>query len=531
MSAGAVIRQAIRAVWKYVILLVAVGIALTYYFNWQFRDIFNEVMLEERIFVNLSAEVMSNILDHAVVDVCILSRQNELDEFIRSGDQYYLEQAQDEYAEVMQNAHGYGQIRYIDESGMERVRVDYVNGDLHAVEGEDLQDRSDRNYFQQSINLHPGEVFISPLDLNMEGGADHAQELPTIRVGTPVEDEDGQPRGIVLINVDASPILEGITNASALAPGDAMLINTDGYWLLSPHPEQEWGFLFPDRADQQMAVQFPEIWQGMADQGTGRIETDDGVVTFRRFSPLSEVHGCSDHDLTDPPTLMGADYEWIVASWLPPRVIDAIEREVLVAELWIALPLLVSLLGGLRAVDLFVRERRAHHADLLAMARRDGLTNLPNRVTLEENIAREAGRCRRTGKKFAVLYMDLDGFKGINDTFGHKAGDTVLQDVAAALTSRVREVDTAARLGGDEFVVVLTDVGDADAALAVGNDLCARISEVAYEGQHIGGSIGVAIWPDDAEVGHLLQRADDAMYRAKQAGKNRVFRAQPQPDG
>lgn len=523
------IRRALAFLWKYVLLTIAAIVGLTYYFDWQFQELFEEVMLEERIFVNLSAEVMSNILDHAIVDVCIIARQNELNEFINTQDEDALEESAAEYVEIMQNSHSYSQIRYIDEDGMERARVDRASGGILIIEGDDLQDKGSRYYFQQAVNLPLGSVYISQLDLNVEDSSIEVPDQPTIRVATPVGDEAGQPRGIVVINVNASPILERITRASALAPGDPMLLNTDGYWLLSPNPGQQWGFMFPDRADQRMGVQFPEIWQHMSGRPAGRIETDDGVVTFRRFSPLSETHRCNeDHPLVRPP-LMQADYEWIVASWLSPRLINAVKHEVFLAGLYIALPLLVSLLGTMRLAELFIRERRAHHADLLSMARRDGLTRLPNRVAFEENVAQEASRCRRTGKKFAVLYIDLDGFKSINDTFGHKAGDTVLQGVAEALTSRIREVDTAARLGGDEFVVLLTDVGDAESALAVANDLCARIAEVSYDGWCIGGSIGAAIWPDDADLEHLLQRADDAMYRAKQAGKNRVFRATPVP--
>ncbi|MCB9957002.1 MAG: GGDEF domain-containing protein [Rhodospirillaceae bacterium] len=502
-------------------------IGLTRYFDWQFQQMLEEVMLEERIFVNLSAEVLSNILDHAIVDVCVMARQNELDEFINYQDQDALEEAADEYIEIMQNSHSYSQIRFIDESGMEQARVDRTSDGLQIVGDDDLQDKGSRYYFQQAINLPLGSVYISPLDLNIEDSGIEVPDQPTIRVATPVGDDTGQPRGIVVINIDAAPILERITRASALAPGDPMLFNTDGYWLLSPNPGQQWGFMFPDRADQRMGVQFPEIWQGMSDRVAGRVETDDGVVTFRRFSPLSEVHRCNEEHALTRPALMQADYEWIVASWLSPRLINAVKHEVLLAQLYIALPLLVSLLGTMRLAELFIQERRAHHADLRAMARRDGLTRLPNRVAFEESVAQEASRCRRSGRKFAVLYIDLDGFKGINDTFGHKAGDSVLQGVAAALTSRIRQVDTAARLGGDEFVVLLADVGDAESALAVANDLCARIAEVSYEGRCIGGSIGAAIWPDDADLEHLLQRADDAMYRAKQAGKNRVYRATP----
>lgn len=174
-------------------------------------------------------------------------------------------------------------------------------------------------------------------------------------------------------------------------------------------------------------------------------------------------------------------------------------------------------------------ERRRHRANLEALARFDHLTGLANRVTFEERLLQEAERAKRHDRRFALLYMDLDGFKAINDRYGHKAGDQVLIDVARVLTSNCRASDLAARQGGDEFVVLLSEVEDLAAAQKAAEKLRGHIGALSWNEMRVGASIGLALWPDDAEDPETLIRlADDAMYQAKSEGKDRICLAREQ---
>lgn len=156
------------------------------------------------------------------------------------------------------------------------------------------------------------------------------------------------------------------------------------------------------------------------------------------------------------------------------------------------------------------------------MAQFDALTGLPNRTLLADRVETAIAAARRAAHMLAVLYLDVDRFKAINDTLGHAAGDALLQVVAQRLRASVRDADTVARLGGDEFVVLIPELrkrGDADAvadkiraALAQPIDLDGRILQV-------GASVGVALWPADGEDGRtLLSVADAAMYALKRRG-------------
>lgn len=158
------------------------------------------------------------------------------------------------------------------------------------------------------------------------------------------------------------------------------------------------------------------------------------------------------------------------------------------------------------------------------LAHHDAVTGLPNRVLLADRVEQALIRARREGKGVAVLFLDLDGFKAINDTVGHHVGDRFLSEVAARLQASVRERDTVARLGGDEFAVVLEGLHAMSAVSKIARKILRDLADpfqVDGKDLYVTGSIGIARYPSDGEdVATLLRKADSAMYRAKHAGKN-----------
>ena len=172
-----------------------------------------------------------------------------------------------------------------------------------------------------------------------------------------------------------------------------------------------------------------------------------------------------------------------------------------------------------------ISERKLAEEHLKHLANHDPLTGLPTRRLGLERIYSALAMSRRDKNKTAVLFIDLDGFKAVNDTLGHEMGDLVLQEVAQRLLGCVREVDTVARIGGDEFMAVLVDVAVEKDAAAVAQKLISVLAEDFIIGEnqaHIGASIGIALYPDHGDDPHeLLKCADKAMYRVKKAGKNK----------
>jgi len=170
-----------------------------------------------------------------------------------------------------------------------------------------------------------------------------------------------------------------------------------------------------------------------------------------------------------------------------------------------------------------VRVRRDAAGRMRAMAYQDPLTGLPNRALLADRFAVTAAQARRHGHQMAVLMLDLDEFKRVNDTLGHEAGDRLLAHAADMIRRNVRESDTVARLGGDEFVLLLGELHHFSEAGMVAQKLVARLgARVVMDEQIIepGASIGISMWPDHGtELAELLRRADQALYAAKASGK------------
>lgn len=171
-----------------------------------------------------------------------------------------------------------------------------------------------------------------------------------------------------------------------------------------------------------------------------------------------------------------------------------------------------------------ITERKASEARIAFLAQHDSLTGLPNRALLHDRLDQALANAGRHGKRIALLFLDLDRFKTINDSLGHMMGDQLLQGVALRLSACVRETDTVSRQGGDEFLIVLTDVEVPDDAARVAEKILDRLRPpFDIDGQQLGTSfsIGIALYPGDGNTPEsLMKNADTAMYHAKENGRN-----------
>lgn len=174
-----------------------------------------------------------------------------------------------------------------------------------------------------------------------------------------------------------------------------------------------------------------------------------------------------------------------------------------------------------------ITDKKQHEQRLERMAHYDSLTGLPNRTLLGDRLHLALAQAQRRNTRLAVAYLDLDGFKTVNDQFGHHTGDQLLIEVASRLRSHLRASDTAARLGGDEFVLLLNDIGNLAELEVILDRVLESLTQPIHSKGHtlqISASLGITLYPDDGNDGDvLLRHADQAMYEAKRQGQNRYY--------
>ena len=210
-----------------------------------------------------------------------------------------------------------------------------------------------------------------------------------------------------------------------------------------------------------------------------------------------------------------------------------LDRFLVLPSAWVSLILVTgifltlvlrSFTGYARATEGLLLQIKNQRDEIERLSLHDPLTGLPLASLANDRIQMAIHAARRSGRRMALLYVDLDGFKKVNDTLGHDAGDIVLRACAERLRDCLRSEDTVARVGGDEFIIVVSGIGEARHAARVAEKLVlATAQPILFDGHSlaVGASVGIAIFPDDAGDARSLRRlADQAMYQAKQRGRN-----------
>jgi diguanylate cyclase (GGDEF)-like protein len=180
---------------------------------------------------------------------------------------------------------------------------------------------------------------------------------------------------------------------------------------------------------------------------------------------------------------------------------------------------------GFRGISRDITERKHLEEKIQQMAFHDSLTGLPNRKLFSDRLGIALAQAQRNQKKVGIAMLDLDNFKGVNDTLGHDVGDILLQAAAERLSAALRKSDTVARFGGDEFVLIIPDLKAREDAIQVAQKIVDSFCKPFLIDTHqlvVTTSIGIAVYPHDGtDEGMLLKNADIAMYQAKQAGRAR----------
>ncbi len=778
-----------------VALLICGGGYLYYLSQLHFIHEQNRKMEHETVLVGVVS--INRSLEYVMQDVQVLYSNTDFRTMLDRPDKTNVDCVAADWVAFAKAKQAYQKIRWIDERGVERLRVNYADKRAYVVPEEELLDRKGRYFFEDTNALQEGEVYVSPLDLNIENNRIEEPFVPTIRFGMPVFNSKGQKRGILLLNYYADSMLRRFEQLTSMRGNAAWLVNRDGYWLRGPADTEEFGFMF-DRSELSMASRYPQVWARIRNVKEGQFVTREGLWSFNTLAPLKAGTKTSTGSSRIFSGGQGAHdaglYQWKVVTLLPASAYNADllywgmkiigislallalfflgilfvvrlqemrnqllrDLEKLVDErtedlnrinavltqsearlksvfenipdlIWLkdtqgvyltcnqAFERFFNLKGGgiigktdahlphggrrsemMQSEDRHVMEdgkpamieqwatnvrtgksvffdvikapvrmpdgrligvlgiardmtrrkedeeklqlaalvyRNSSEAILITNARNeilavnpaferitgysaaeilgkdpkilssgrqdkafykvmwntlhekgvwrgelwnrkkngevyaawltinviynddgsvryyvglsddftekkeaedmiwrqanfDFLTDLPNRRMLLDRLQQETTKVAQSSKKLALLFLDLDNFKDVNDTLGHDMGDRLLTDVAHRLTGCVREIDTVSRLGSDEFAVILTELTDLPTAEKIAQKILHALAQPYWlddEVAYLSASIGITVYPDDGmQIDVLLKNADQALYAAKQAGRNRM---------
>jgi diguanylate cyclase (GGDEF)-like protein len=481
----------------------------------------------------------------------------------QSGDDTGTTQARDRLAQVFANFidhHSeYLEVRLIARQhyGLEMIRFDRAAPRAVRVEQSGLQEKGQFAYVFDTLALAPGRIYISPIAVNHEHGAHSAEGKPELRIGTPVASADGKVVGVVVIDVDLASLLKTL---QVDLPSDyqVYLANDWGDFLIHPDASQTFGFDKGRRIFMQdsFAATKPLFAQAKSDVLLNGLddpsEAADQVLAFvrkpfgasegNRFVVLGLAKPLSDV-LADANLLGGSIVRMVLVFSALALILAILFARALTQPLQLlahaathffaeptpdALPLKrTDEIGVLaRCFDLMRQEiqsqfdalRNKQH-ELTHLANHDVLTGLPNRMLFMDELEASIRHATLRAERLAVLFVDLDGFKQINDRYGHSVGDDVLVVVAQRLRNVLSKEDLVARFGGDEFIVLVKGTRSTEAAPVIAARILRTLdNSLSVDGRSVkvGASIGISRFPADGTTAEtLLLNADAAMYAAK----------------
>ncbi|MES9972356.1 MAG: sensor domain-containing diguanylate cyclase [Candidatus Thiodiazotropha sp.] len=484
-------------------------------------------LLREELALNSTSELTSLLFEQKLSDLMVLAEGEILRNYLHDQSLKNWIRVAREFSNLARRKPKYFQVRYIASDGMEVVRINNSDRGQEIVPQTDMQDKGDRYYFQRAIELEAGDIYLSPLDLNVEHGEIEQPIRPTIRFATPVIDGYGNKQGIVIINYSPDELLQGVAGNFKAFQGHAVMLNSRGFWLQGAPQEQLWGFMYG--SEDTFAKRKPDVWAAISAAAKGTYFTNDGVYLFQKAYPLDQQRLGTLENIDKSITLSVSGREqryWIYLSHISNSMIEELTaKRMLIATITYLLLFLVTGVISIIFAKNSVQKKLAFRK-LQQYATTDDLTGLANRRELDKIALREYKRATRFSRNFSVLMLDLDHFKVVNDTYGHNIGDKVLRHVANICAALIRGQDFLARYGGEEFTILLPE-SDIRSGGMLGQRICDEIAAKPY--QHgtqsisVTISVGVSEIEDgDDDVDDLIYRADKALYEAKKRGRNQV---------
>lgn len=416
---------------------------------------------------------------------------------------------------LMENRHDYDQFRYIDEKGMEIIRVDNEASGPVIKESDELQDKSSRYYFIDTMLTEKDQIYQSPIDLNIENGVLEEPYKPMVRVATKVYNDSGDEKGIIIINYNMGDLLDSMKKIVFNTEGDNYFVNSDGYYV-SGNDRYDFSFVLDATKDQV----------GFKDE---HAKEWDHVRSNTTANEIYQHY--DDQGLITATMIMNAGNQYDQKRWYLVSLLD-VEATSIKKDSEIPLLVLKDYLPKvyLHAIFLFIAwaitnvlfTKKIQNNQMYNLAQYDQLTNTYNRnsglLVIEDNLSYAI----RNGYDYALCFIDLNDLKFVNDHSGHEEGDQFIKDSVAILHKGFRKSDIISRVGGDEFIIGMHCSGEiAEKNWEKIRLLIDEFNDSKVRTYHVALSHGVASVQGDKieSLDELVALADQRMYTEKRLMK------------
>jgi diguanylate cyclase (GGDEF)-like protein len=430
-----------------------------------------------------------------------------------------------EWCSLSKSREIYDQIRYINENGDEKICINFRDGEAEVVKSSQLENKKDHYYFFETINLKQGQVYISKLDLNLDQGKVEQPVKPMIRYSTPVYDNEDQFKGAFVINCLAESMLDEFRNIADVTEGQIFLLNSDGYYLSSNDKSEEWGFMYEDGENMNFERNHKDAWAKMVDK-RGIIEMESGLYAYSNIGLTDEFkinssYVDSNNVIFDDSNFVAVVYVDAQGEYKDILSKGFFKRMQVIIKKYLFYYLSAFLIAIILAVFLHVDSKSREK--IIYFSKYDSMTDTFNRRAGFEEIKKKLPINSKRRSKMCLMFIDIDGLKQVNDTFGHKSGDELIITVANVVKHIIRGDDFIIRMGGDEFIIVLIDTIIQECEI-VWNRITNQFDQINESGKHkynVSASHGSIAFDEymGLSIDEVIKIADDRMYEEKRATK------------
>jgi len=510
---------------RIVVLVTGISLIITFFVLMSFENKLNENDLKalkrsELSIITLENDVFKNEIDSIIGDLGYLNYAYGSDLDKRSNHNAIAEK----WIIFSDQKRIYNQIRFIDINGDEIIRIEFNQNGSYSVNKSTLQNKKNRYYFEDTADLENGDIYISPIDLNIESNIIQTPFVPMIRVSTPVFNDDGDRIGIIVLNYFATDLLDKLKKIADNSQGEIYLLNKEGYWISSPNKEDEWHFMFEDQLDLTFAKQYPEVWAAIKSDAHELI-TQEGLFIFEKMN-TSKIEL---DNIDDDNTVYDAN-ELIIVSKLDRNGIhknllddEYLQKSINVVSKYKIHFMVIFLIAF--SISLEIYNSKKTFEQIKYFSEYDAFTDVYNRATGYSKLFDTLKKVQKTNLNVSLCFIDINGLKEVNDNLGHAYGDELIKTVANVIKSSIRKDDIFSRLGGDEFMVVFYN-RNKEESQAIWSRILAHLDEINQnENRPYFISLSHGIRDDVKEpslIDDYIKEADEKMYEEKRTIKQNL---------